>query len=399
MKEKPSSSFANDRLFSSGEANIFHFNPTDNGRDRFGNRLFSSPTLAYFDREKQTTKSSLLLSKDGEEFIKNHSHVLQDISDVLGSINTKTPGGDLINRTYRLKNGGEVSYMSTGGQSDVYKLEIDGVKYIIKRFRDNFPEGGFNSTQPYINEMLQTQSVTVDLKEQLEKFGIQMQAFLIASGQFSLVKFEEGEEPSQGDFRKFTKLEELLTGYIAGQKAKGILLWRNIKIDYKNWFDSTINTKNFVKKRDGNLIWVDPFYYSENTERASAIFLNEGKVLLIHRIFSENDYWGFPGETIREDEPVESAIKRWLPEDSNVEIVSTGEAFRDVDKKVNSLNHFVVCEFKTDGQSEPQIPVVQKKDYKDDPVWVNIDEVNRLPLVPVSAKNKLIDYLRMKNLL
>lgn len=49
-------------------------------RDRFGNRVFVSAHQTYTNRENIETRSALLLSPAGEEFIHRHPKILQKIS-------------------------------------------------------------------------------------------------------------------------------------------------------------------------------------------------------------------------------------------------------------------------------------------------------------------------------
>lgn len=237
-------------------AEVKHFHPVKNGRDRFGNRLFVSPDLAYFDRTKDKIKAGILISPAGEELIKKHPGILKQIdSAILLSKDMHTGEVVPIGEDMTLE------AIEGGNQSRVYVLtlgENGKEKYVIKIHQ---PSAFIH--QPYINEMLQSQSVATDLEDELSSLGVEMPTFLFASGQVSCSKYEDedGNYNALNDHEKFKKLADLLVEYIK-EKRDIDLLWANIKIDLPVYNDDLLRDKiyaDFRSKSDGTVVWIDPF--------------------------------------------------------------------------------------------------------------------------------------------
>lgn len=75
--EKPSEILNQPNLETNPDTPVRHFTPGEDGKDRFGNRFFKSPELAFTDREGEKSKAGLLISKSGVEFIKSHPGILR----------------------------------------------------------------------------------------------------------------------------------------------------------------------------------------------------------------------------------------------------------------------------------------------------------------------------------
>ncbi|MBI2626738.1 MAG: hypothetical protein HYW77_00635 [Parcubacteria group bacterium] len=256
--------YAEQKLREDKTATVKHFKEEKNGRDRFGNRLFRSPDLSYFDRDYDAIKASLLLSPFGERLIKSYPGLLKEIERGLIEIENTFQEGTMKPKEWvDLSSGAKLKALTRGGQSKVYVLEIGEEKYILKTEVPKMRHFG-DVSQPYINEMLQAQSIEADLREELNKLGIKMPTFLFASGQVSCIKFENGTEPSQEEvLAKASKLVELLVGYIKKKQIEKDELWKNIRIDLANRLKMAIKTDNFIKKDDGSYVWIDPFYYED----------------------------------------------------------------------------------------------------------------------------------------
>lgn len=251
--------FARKKLLIEPSAKVLHFNPGANGLDRFGNRMFTSPDLAYSDNQKNLVKAGVLLSKKGEKFLISHPGIIGDIDAALdklgnqGMAEAEKKKGVQIGK-HRLR------YLVSGGQSNVYILEIGKKKYIVKTHIDSHDEYLLGDRfQPYINEMLQIQNIGTDLKDKLRKLKVKFPNFLLASGQACLVEFEEGEKshtPNNMDsFRRFQSILRLIGEYVNDQISINNPLWKNIQVEDK--YD------DFIERKDSTLVFIDPFAYSE----------------------------------------------------------------------------------------------------------------------------------------
>ncbi|MBY0376687.1 hypothetical protein K2P96_01810 [Patescibacteria group bacterium] len=243
------------------EAKIKNFNPEAGGRDRFGNRIFTSKDLAYLDGKGDKTKAGLLVSPDGQSFLEKNKGILRDIELGIGMLETK---GFTRESRVQLGGGKILEHVTTGGQSNFYVLSVNGEMYAIKTHapkRDDVSE----IHQPYINEMLQTQAVSEDLRDQLASLNVRLSTFLFASGQVSCTKFEHDDPRmhGKGDLELLEKLDNIMRPYIHQQQDIGNNLWENTGIDIPRDFESRSATmiNNFRINRDGVRVWIDPFVY------------------------------------------------------------------------------------------------------------------------------------------
>lgn len=225
-------------------------------RDRFGNRFIKS-SLSYLDRDNRAMHAGLLISRDGESFIKSHRGILTELDKGLVLLETDQ-NQNQSGRPERviLENDRTLEVLSEeGNQSHVYLLTTNGERYVVKTSRTNrFP----NFTQPFVNEMLQCQAIAIDLTEELDKLGVEMPKFLFASGQVGCRRFEEGSSPSPEELMLIARpLLVPLSGYIKNQQAAGSSLWKGIK------FEPVLKIENFIRKTNGNLVWVDPLFHED----------------------------------------------------------------------------------------------------------------------------------------
>lgn len=135
-------------------------------------------------------------------------------------------------------------------------------------------------------------------------------------------------------------------------------------------------------------------------ERASAVIIRDSKVLLIHRVLPNEEYWTFPGGGIEDTESAEEAVIREVAEETNLRVLSCRKIFEDIDIKIDRLNHFFLCET-SDGDISlvggPEA-LIQSADNQHIPVWVDIDKIPDTKLVPASAKIKFIDFIQNRKL-
>lgn len=243
-------------------------------QDRFGNRVFASADKAYLDRLGNETKAALLVSAEGESLIRSHPGILSGIDAALHRLDSnRAERASVITRNNR--HIGTISlYTDLGSQSDVYLLHLGPETYVIKKHRQDQTTKE-NGRQPYINEMLQAQSLAADLHDQFVQAGIVMPTFLFASGQLSCTRFEEGSEPRPRHLKApLSTLLPQVNAYIAQKQREGDPLWSKIKLDSsgrQTRFSSledmlrNLRTSNFIKRKDGKIVWIDPFYFEPSS--------------------------------------------------------------------------------------------------------------------------------------
>jgi hypothetical protein len=242
-----------DLTFVDRSTKVKNFHPIQDGRDQFGNRVFSSRDLGYVDKGEET-KAAVLVSKDGEEFIKKNSGMLSDIDKglkfLMGSLDVGTSHVDL-------NDGRSMTYLTSGTQSHVFRLDVGPSKYIIK-VKEKDAARSWDRWQPYINEMLQTQTLKKDLGEELKEMNILLPEYLFATGQVSCIKFEDGVEPTGEEVMTFNKkLHDLVNEYVEKQRLINPL-WKDILIDL-GLNSAQPDGSNFIRTQEGSFVWVDPF--------------------------------------------------------------------------------------------------------------------------------------------
>src|SRR6266498_438957 len=229
--------FKEDAFHENPQAVLRHFTPLplQEGetipRDRFGNRVFTSADKGYVDREGKETKAAILVSPKGETFIKANLGILNDINKGLISLTTNLKPDsqwETIDEIDLGKNR-KMKKMSEAGQSNIYLLETDSEKYVVKIKADNPRTKDNPPSQPYINEMLQSQMIATDLSSELNEAGISMPTFLFASGQVSCTKFENGEHPNTQELSN--KLYEFIPKVQTYMRNQQTDLWQNIAQD------------------------------------------------------------------------------------------------------------------------------------------------------------------------
>jgi len=254
-------------LFRDTNAPIKHFSPVDLSdgypRDRFGNRVISSGSrLAYLDREGDAIRATLLVSREGEDFLRGNKGILRameqviidnEISDKKGN-KSKAVSPDLGGEKYLKRH-----YEKDGSQSKIYVFEAGKKKIVVKKTQtESIDDFGPPVIQPYFNEMLQVQSIDSDLGNELAKLGIFMPTFLFATGQVCGVKFENGNHPNPGAIKdRVLAVLNIVKKYIESQNSAERPLWDNVWVDGHK----SIKPLNLIERKDKSLVWIDPLMY------------------------------------------------------------------------------------------------------------------------------------------
>jgi len=127
--------------------------------------------------------------------------------------------------------------------------------------------------------------------------------------------------------------------------------------------------------------------------RASAIIIKNNKILLIHRKKEGKKYWVFPGGGIEERETGEQAVLREVEEETGLIGRTVKLAFKDFNINAQHPFYFVGV-----GSGEVKLggPEVERNSENNwyHPEWVDLIRVDKLSLVPESAKNKLIRLIK-----
>jgi hypothetical protein len=221
-------------------------------RDEFGNRVFLSTDLGYIDNLDKEARSTLLISREGEEFIKENRGILNDLSGMLKFLEENQHE----NMVELKSKGRKLEKLKSGENSLAHILHINDNKYVVR-----VPLNDIKIKEhPYTHEMLQVQILDREFGSRLSNAGIALATFLCASPVLSITNYEEGWHPGYYDIIRYTDEQyELLTEaaqFIADKRKSGDPLFKGLM---PGWWSGKgheeIANHNFVR-RDSDGIWV-----------------------------------------------------------------------------------------------------------------------------------------------
>ncbi len=247
---------------SSGDSQRYeHFHPEDDtpGRDRFGNRIATSSDLSFVDRSGTEVRSSMLISPDGQNFIRQHKGILKRIDQAIKAFNQ-----DERLQSQEVGDGIKIEKINEGAQSNVYLLSIGEEQFILKSMKPEssivFEDGDVR--QAYLNEMLQLQEMREVIGAKLAELGFALPEYLFASSSVSCVQYIQGEHPKSSELKdSLPKLGDLIGEFLESQDNP---LWQNVIPDLLSLTPIRIKTENFIKEPEsGQIFLIDPFMSSD----------------------------------------------------------------------------------------------------------------------------------------
>jgi 8-oxo-dGTP pyrophosphatase MutT (NUDIX family) len=130
-------------------------------------------------------------------------------------------------------------------------------------------------------------------------------------------------------------------------------------------------------------------------ERHAGIVLHNNKLLLMHRIKHSFEYWVFPGGHRDKGETGEQTVIREIFEETGITVELPKLVITFSDKVEPNTNYYYLCEWKEgdkpylNGEEKEANPNVDLYD----PMWVGINKVESMNVLPQFAKEWLIKYL------
>lgn len=126
---------------------------------------------------------------------------------------------------------------------------------------------------------------------------------------------------------------------------------------------------------------------------ARAVIINDGKILLIHRIKYGKEYWVLPGGAIEEGEIPKQALIREIKEETNFDIEIEKLLWEHTDTSYTPITkayYFLIKSFK--GKLEFIGPELDKmsSDNKYILEWIDLNKIKNILLYPEEIKKKLI---------
>lgn len=127
--------------------------------------------------------------------------------------------------------------------------------------------------------------------------------------------------------------------------------------------------------------------------RASAIVIQQEKILVLHRKRGGEEFWCFPGGSIEEGETIDEALDRELKEETSLDAVDKKYLFTVVNNGRDE-HHYLVTEctgeLRLGGEEAALANEMNQYIFE----WVSLFQFNELaPFYPQEAKEKIIALL------
>ncbi|MCL5090839.1 MAG: NUDIX domain-containing protein [Patescibacteria group bacterium] len=130
-------------------------------------------------------------------------------------------------------------------------------------------------------------------------------------------------------------------------------------------------------------------------ERHAGIVIKDDKLLLIHRIKNQREYWVFPGGHRRQNEKGEEVVIREVEEETSLKVEDPKLIFEFKDYLNNKLDFYYLCQCFSDGEpeliGEEKVRNCQENFYE--PLWMPLTAISSLNILPKFAKDWVIEYL------
>jgi len=114
----------------------------------------------------------------------------------------------------------------------------------------------------------------------------------------------------------------------------------------------------------------------DTDERISGVFVKNGKVLLLHRIKRDREYYVFPGGHKTKNESDAETLKREMKEELNVEISKDVELMFELDRKGFGKERYYRVDIQSDLNDMYKENADKKKDEVNEAVFLSIKKAS-----------------------
>ncbi len=129
--------------------------------------------------------------------------------------------------------------------------------------------------------------------------------------------------------------------------------------------------------------------------RAVAIIIKNNKVALIHRKKEGKDYWVFPGGGVEDGETPEETVVREVQEELSLDTKIVKLLFSVESYPGGNKDPYFLCSVDSD---EIKLGGPEKERQSDEnwysPQWVEIEKVGNFNLLPDTAKNEFLNFIK-----
>lgn len=124
--------------------------------------------------------------------------------------------------------------------------------------------------------------------------------------------------------------------------------------------------------------------------RVVAIIIQDGKILLLHRVKNGKEYYCLPGGGVEEQEMPEVAVSREIQEELNLNINNIKKLF-EFENRGGLETYYLIDNFS--GELKPFGDTDFNKGIRDSVEWCNKKNIEQINLVPLKAKLLILQQI------
>jgi 8-oxo-dGTP diphosphatase len=127
-------------------------------------------------------------------------------------------------------------------------------------------------------------------------------------------------------------------------------------------------------------------------KRVSAIIIESEKILLVHRIKPDNEYFVLPGGSVEKNEDNVSALIREIKEETSLEI-EVGKLLWQVNNQFDERTQYIYLALKHKGKPELGSPEKERHSENNMYVleWHDIKDLNTVKFFPSEIKTNILE--------
>ena len=145
-------------------------------------------------------------------------------------------------------------------------------------------------------------------------------------------------------------------------------------------FDSQIYEVTDAKYEDeiGNILQFDDLIIDTNI-RVGGVIINDGKVLLLHRVKKDQEYYVFPGGHVLKNERAEDALLREIKEETGLDIAGKPlvQIYTSKNEEFGEEIYFKVSGLEDFSNLKKINPDVREGDVNES-VWISVKNVQKM---------------------
>jgi 8-oxo-dGTP pyrophosphatase MutT (NUDIX family) len=128
-----------------------------------------------------------------------------------------------------------------------------------------------------------------------------------------------------------------------------------------------------------------------SNKRVSAVIIESEKILLVHRIKPNKDYFVLPGGSVEKNEDDVSALKREIKEETNLEI-ETDKLLWEVNNEYDERTQYIYLVSKYTGNLELGSPEKERQSVDNKYVleWHDINDLKTVKFFPSEIKTDIL---------